>query len=426
MVDDPIPIEGIIEGDPESLAVVCAAGGSAVIAYCAVVGADAYLAETVVAALADFRRDVVGNVDQEPSRLEALLVSATADAARRVAGVGPSPMQQTAAQTALEAAVTAPLPPGLAPRIIRALVEAAPVTVLGGDSAAVRREAEQRYIRMFTPQATVAAAAPAATAAPAPAAAAAPAAPPPPVAEGSWIPPELVGAEAAGARVPTPTVRWSMPVTQPTEAQPGAQPPVPPAPPPPKPGALVIKRGGHWPFRRTRKPSHGSPNGRGKNALVAGAVVLAVAAGIFAATSRPRASDQQGGILVRPIDIPFTVDGAVFDIARAQTSQWVVAIRRRAPRQGYTWLTLAAKTRNLSRPNFYPRALGYRLRARAGIVIGPTSADVPADIVAAKGRLPVGRRSSVHLAFQVPRTQDDLTLEFDPSPRAPRIRVPLN
>ena len=38
-MDDPVPIEGIIEGEPEALAAVCAAGGSAVIAYCSAVGA---------------------------------------------------------------------------------------------------------------------------------------------------------------------------------------------------------------------------------------------------------------------------------------------------------------------------------------------------------------------------------------------------
>ena len=51
-MDDPIPIEGIIEGEPESLAAVCAAGGSAIVAYCSAIGAQAHVAETVVAALA--------------------------------------------------------------------------------------------------------------------------------------------------------------------------------------------------------------------------------------------------------------------------------------------------------------------------------------------------------------------------------------
>jgi hypothetical protein len=32
----------------------------------------------------------------------------------------------------------------------------------------------------------------------------------------------------------------------------------------------------------------------------------------------------------------------------------------------------------------------------------------------------------VHLGFQIPREAGELTLEFDPGPGAPRVRVPLN
>ena len=131
---------------------MCAAGGSAIVAYCAAVGANAYVADTVVTALANFRRGVVENADQEPAQLEHLLLTVTAAAARDVAGVEPSPMQHAAARFALEGAVTGPLTPGLAPRIIRALVEAAPVMALSGDAAAVRRATEQHYIRMFDGQ----------------------------------------------------------------------------------------------------------------------------------------------------------------------------------------------------------------------------------------------------------------------------------
>ncbi|HEV2060006.1 MAG TPA: hypothetical protein VGR11_11665, partial [Solirubrobacteraceae bacterium] len=135
-MDEPVPIEGIVEGEPDALAAVCAAGGSAILAYCSAVGAHAHVADTVVAALSAFRRGVVEHADRDPSQLETLLLSCTADAARRVAGADPSPVQEAAAQVALENAVTAPLAPGLAPRIIRALVEAAPVSALDGDEAA--------------------------------------------------------------------------------------------------------------------------------------------------------------------------------------------------------------------------------------------------------------------------------------------------
>ncbi|MDP1846356.1 MAG: hypothetical protein Q8K79_01080 [Solirubrobacteraceae bacterium] len=432
-MDDPVPIEGIIEGEPEALAAVCAAGGSAVIAYCSAVGASAYVAETVVAALSTFRRAVVEHADQSPSQLEKLLVSATASAARQVAGVDPAPVQQAAAVVALEGAVTAPLTPGLAPRIIRALVEAAPVTALGGDAAAVRRSAEQHYIRMFDGQA---AAAPAHRAAARP-----PAAPRPATAAGeaAWVPPELAGldAETLNAQALTPAGQWNVPTEPPAPAAAPAAEPIelpahatPPDAPSvaPPPHALVIKRGGHWPFkRRPRKAPRagGGPAARTRNVVLAAVAGLAVGAGIVA-VAMPEKEVEPDPTLVRPLDTPFTVDGAVFNVARTNQAMWALEIRRRPLREGRTWLTLAAQTRNIDRPNFLPRSLGYRLRTPSGIVIGPDTAQVPSDITADRGRLPAGQRSSVHLGFQVPRAQRGLALEFDPSPRGPRVRVPLN
>ena len=434
-MDDPVPIEGIIEGEPESLAAVCAAGGSAVLAYCAAVGADAYVAETVVAALSTFRRAVVENADQSPAQLEKLLVSSTADAARHVAGLDPSPVQQAAAVVALESAVTAPLAPGLAPRIIRALVEAAPVTALGGDPAAVRRATEQHYIRMFDGQGV------ATSAAPSPASDRA-ATPPPPAprpataaGEAAWVPPELASldAEALNARAVTRPAQWSTPDEAPAPTAAPEHAPLPPPPPDgtplqaPAPKALVIKRGGHWPFKR--RP--GKPHGGGgaitakRNVVIAAVAGLAFGAGI-AALALPEKKVEPETTLVRPLDTPFTVDGVVFNVARTNQAPWALAIRRRPLREGRTWVTLAAQTRNINRRTYLPRSLGYRLRTPSGLVIGPDTAQVPSNITAAGGRLPVGERSSVHLGFQIPSAQRGLTMEFEASPRGPRVRVPLN
>jgi hypothetical protein len=129
---------------------------------------------------------------------------------------------------------------------------------------------------------------------------------------------------------------------------------------------------------------------------------------------------------VRPLDTPFTVGGAVFNVARTDQASWALAIRRRPPEPGRTWLTLAAQTRNVSRVNFHPRGLGYRLRTPAGIVIGPVMALAGGEIPADGRALAIGKRTSVHLGFQVPQGQRDLTLEFDPTSRGTRIRVPLN
>ena len=451
-MDEPIPIEGIVEGDPEVLAAVCAAGGSAVIAYCAVVGATAYVAEAVISALGDFRRGVVEHADQEPSQLQKLLLSATDDAVQLFAGVAPPPDRQAAAQAALEGAETTPLAPGLAPRIIRALVEAAPVTALGGDAIAVRRAAEQHYKRTFdrpqTPAAAPRRAAPpppaaAPTPPPAPALAPPPAAAPTPAASrppalAAWVPPEL-GDGAANVPAVTPNKQWnalsaarevSQPQPQPEPDAPLAPGAVPPPAPPP-PGALIIKRGGHWPSKWPRLPQRRSTHGGGsaaaptRNLVVAGVTGLLLGAGI-AAVATPEKTVRPDPILVRPLDTPFTVQGAVFNVARTSNASWALQIRRRAPRAGRTWLTLAAQTRNVSRTDFRPRGLGYRLRTPAGVVIGPDTALVAGEIPALGGHLPTGKRTSVHLGFQVPRGQRDLTLEFDPAPGAPLIRVPLN
>jgi len=426
-MDDPVPIEGILDGEPESLAAVCAGGGSAIVAYCSAVGADAYAADTVVAALATFRRGIFENADQEPAQVEALLLTSTAHAARRVACIDPSPAQQAAAQVALEGAVTAPLTPGLAPRIIRALVEAAPVTALGGDAAAVRRATEQHYIRMFDRYP-------------------APTQPPPPAAPmagpraaagaGAWIPPELAGLDAGVANVraaatpaqwtPAPQGRPEAPKEPEAEAH--GPPDPPPAPTVPAPGGLAIKRGGRWPFRRLpHKAPRGGAGGAhpGRHMLIGAIAGLAVGGGVVA-LAMPREEAPPDPILVRPLDTPFTLDGAVFNVVRTRQSLWALAIRRRQPRPGHSWITLAAQTRNISRTSFFPRALGFRLRTQAGIVIGPDTVTVPSDVTAARGRQAIGKRSSVHLGFQVPSAKQELTLEFDPGRTAPRIRVPLN
>lgn len=407
-MDEPIPIEGIVEGDPAALGAVCAAGGSAVLAYCAAAGVRTHVAETVVAALADFRRAVVANAGQEPSELQDLLLVVTGEAVRNVAGVVPSPARLAAAQVALEGAVTARLVPALARRIVSALVHAAPVTAYGGDAAAVRRAAEQHYARLFEARPAPGAAGTAADA-------------------GAWVPPEILGAGSAAtaagvAAEATSAATWRLPADA---SVPEAEPAPPPPPPPPKvkppPGTLVIKRGGHWPSRwRPRLPSRGAGG-----ALVAGVIGVAAGAGV-AILAVPEKRVEPPAVLVRPLDVPFSVDGARFNIARTRDATWAVEIRRRPLRPGRTWLTLAAQTRNVSRASFHPRALGFRLRTAAGVVIGPDAATVPPDVSAAQGRLPIGKRSSVHLGFQIPRETLDLTLEFDPGPGAPRVQVPLN
>ena len=118
--------------------------------------------------------------------------------------------------------------------------------------------------------------------------------------------------------------------------------------------------------------------------LLAGLVGLAAGAG-GAILATPEKTVERNAIIVRPLDVPFTVNGAVFNVARTRDAPWALEIRRRPLRPERTWLTLAAQTRNVSRASFHPRALGYRLRTAAGIVIGPDAVQVPAEVTAAQG-----------------------------------------
>ena len=406
-MDEPIPIEGIIEGDPETLAVLCAAGGSAIVAYCSAVGVRENFAEIVVTALTTFRRGVVENAAQDPSQLQDLLLSATAQAAQWVAGVDPSRQQLAAGRAVLKSATIEPLAPGLAPQIIGALVAAAPVTALRGDAGAVRHAAEQQYVQRYDAQAGT-------TPTPAPRA--------PAVGPAAWIPP---GLDLPAATV-APTPGWNVPDAS-AEAQPQGSGDTPPATPvaPRQPGGLVIKRGGHWPFGRRPRRSPPRPGGRGKIVLFTGIVGLALG-GAIGVVATPEKTVRVDPVIVRPLDTPFTVDGAVFSVARTSTAAWARSIRRRAPRPGRAWLTLAAQTRNVSRPNYHPQGLGYRLRSAAGIVIGPETALGAGDTPEVGGRVPIGKRSSIHLAFQVPVGRRGLTLEYETGSRGQRVRVPLN
>ena len=107
--------------------------------------------------------------------------------------------------------------------------------------------------------------------------------------------------------------------------------------------------------------------------FAAGIVGLALGAGI-AAGATPEKEAERTAALVRPLDTPFTVDGAVFNVARTNQAVWALRDPPAPAAPGRTWLTLAAQTRNVSRPDFRPRGLGYRLRTPAGVVIGPDTA----------------------------------------------------
>jgi len=422
----------IRDGDPQALAELCAAGGSAVVAYCETAGARPRVAEAAIRALATFRRRVAGDVDLAPEQLGLLLLSVTRDAALREGGAGVTREKMEAADASFGTGPPARLASGLARDMIGAIVAAAPVTADHGDGVALRDAIEQRYARIFEHVS-----APGEEPATAQVSAAAGGA-------SSWVPADL---QTPGRSAEADTVaqtsgsRWHPEQLSPDAPaqdglisdEPGAAALVDALVPheyardePPSPGRPRLSLRARRPRPRRRASPPGGAPPRDRRPLVAGAIAaVAIGVAIFAIAT-PEPAVKQGLIQTRPLDTPFDAAGAVFEVARTRTAQWAIAVRRREPRPGRKWLTMATHTRNVDRLNFHPRALGYRLRTNSGIVIGPESATIPDALFDAGGRLLKGKRASVHLGFQVPQSKTDFSLEFDPGPGSRRIRVPLN
>jgi hypothetical protein len=78
-------------------------------------------------------------------------------------------------------------------------------------------------------------------------------------------------------------------------------------------------------------------------------------------------------------------------------------------------VTIAVRSRNLSRRSLLLRTLGYRLHTGGGVILGPRRlaiADGPTE--GQEGRLQVGSRASVHLGFEVPMKVSTLSFAFEP------------
>jgi len=458
MLADLLAPSGIRDGDPQSLAVLCALGGSAVVAYCEAADTSARVADAAVWALAAFRHRVADSGERDSAELERLLLSATRHAVVQLSGAQLPPDRLRDADAAFDNAAGAPLPPGLARDIIRALVDAAPVAVLNGNGKAVREATEQRYARVYERR-------DGSTAQPAPAGedlwlpaggeATTHDAPPMPAGENPWVPSVLLGharpAAAADAPAPraddplSPAPGWEPPATGFESPAPVWEPPAPgfeppaPAPvhqplehepqplehePPPTAGPRRARRMPRLALPRALRRGDGAAP-RNRRVLLLGAAVLVLAALAAFALTRSGSDGTVGAILERPIDTPFVAADAAFEIVSPTTARWAVAVRERELRPGYRWITLAAHSRNVNRANFRPRTLGYRLRTGDGLVIGPEVATIPGSLTDTGGVLKVGGRTSVHLGFQVPNANFDLSLEFDPGSGSPSIRVPL-
>ncbi len=432
---------GIRDGEPQALAELCAAGGSAVVAYCEAAGARPRVAEAAIRALATFRYRVAGDVDLAPEQLGLLLLSVTRDAALREGGAGVTRESMEAADASFGIAPPARLAPGLARDMIGAIVAAAPVSAADGDGVALCDAIEERYTRIFeqagAPREEPAAAQVSSAGS----------------GVNSWVPADLQTPGTSGAETAssTPGSRWrpeGLEARSHIEPAPTAPVPLGYASAPETAGPadrmepyedddedhaapfsglrrLKVARP-RLPRPRRRSPPPGGAPSRDPRPLVVGAIAAVAVAVAALVISAPEPAVEQGVIQVRPLDTPFEAAGAVFEAARTRTAQWAITLRQREPREGRKWITLAVHTRNAARANFHPRALGYRLRLSSGLVVGPDTATVPDALFDAGGRLLKGRRASVHLGFQVPQPKTEFSLEFDPGPGSPRIRVPLN
>jgi len=382
------------DGEPQTLAALVAVGGWSVVSYCERAGAGEDAAHAVLLAFVRFRRRAIEAGDEAAANLERILLESARDAVDELRGDAPAPEQSRAAEDAFAHVSPRPLSARLATQVLRALVDAAPVD---GEPSAVRAAAERIYAEAYD------AAEPAAAVA----------------GEDELDPasPLLVRAMQEGAAAAPP---------------PAAQAQAPPGPPVrPSRDAARLKR---------VPPGLRAVAAAALLVLLVVLVVLVVLVTGGDDASRTTAPTARTVTVAAPAGAsgpqvargtarePLTASGARFEVAPIRNAKWARQIRKRQLRSGRRWVTIAVRARNLTRRSLSPGGLGYRLRTRAGLIIGPVVVEL-ADATAGVrgGRLAIGAQASAHLGFEVPAdARDGLTFMFEPGGLGdPAVLVPL-
>jgi len=146
-----------------------------------------------------------------------------------------------------------------------------------------------------------------------------------------------------------------------------------------------------------------------------------------AGTGTAVANPAQRQVLPGALRKPLTASGMRFEVARIANASWARKIRADDPRRGSRWVTIAVRSRNLSRRSLLLRTLGYRLRTGGGVIVGPRRLDVAdGPSQGQEGRLLIGSRASVRLGFEVPVKVRTLTFAFEPGGlEGPTVLVPF-
>jgi|GEM_PF-2625171 len=442
MLSDIIAPDRLRVGNPQALAALVAVGGWPVVTYCDRVGAGVDVANAVVLAFVTFRRRVIEAGDESAADFERILLESVRGAVDELSGGADAGDAAHAADEAFARATPRPLSPRLATQILHALVEAAPVR---GDPAEVRAVAERSYADAYGAAQTV----------------------PPVAGEEGLVPASPLLLRAAAGRAP---VSPGAPDPAPARA-PGRRAVRAPRPPPaptgtprlaagpllarlralPSAGRAGARAGPVLARLRARSPAGGAgpfagpllarlralpPAGRA--GAFAGALVLVVLMVALlseddspvpvggTATAPPQtatgtgtlpvaATATQGQVLPGALRKPLTASGMRFEVALIANASWARKIRADDPRRGSRWVTIAVRSRNLSRRNLLLRTLGYRLRTGGGVIIGPRRLDIAdGPTQGREGRLLIGSRASVHLGFEVPVKVVRPSFAFEP------------
>lgn len=410
MLSDIIAPGRLRAGDPQALAALVAVGGWPVVAYCERADAGDEAARAVVLAFVTFRRRAIQAGDEASAELERMLLDSARDAVDEVRGEEPAGDAARDGEEAFARASPRPLSPRLATATLHALVEAAPVD---GDPAQVRAAAERGYAAAYE------------AAAPAPA---------------------IAGEQALG---PASTLLLRAAQASPPEPEPKPPSEAEPPPPPPQPSARARRTPAVPPLAarlRALAPAQ-------RAAVFAGALVVLVlpiallggggdepgatattvtapprTVTVTQTTTTPGAASSTRSQVVRSMPrAPLSAGGARFEVVPTANASWAQEVRDEEPRRGTRWVTVAVRTRNVSRRDLILRTLGYRLRTEGGVVLGPRALEVAEGPPPAReGRLPIGARASVHLGFEVPFEAGRLSIAFEPGGLdEPTVLVPI-
>ena len=398
MLSDIIAPGRLRDGEPQALAALVAVGGWAVAAYCERAGAGDGAARAVVLAFVTFRRRAIEAGDGAGAEFELMLLESARDAVDEVRGEAPGAEESRAADEAFARASPRPLSPRLATQALSALVQAAPVQ---GDPADVLDAAQRSYAEAYGAAQPAAAVAGEQDLGPAGA-------------------PLLAAAQSGPAAPAAPTP--AAPAPEPAAA-PGPRPRRAPAAPP-----LAARLRAIGPARRAAAFAVALVLAFALAALLAGGdeppspTATPTAAGprtvtVTTTTTTPAAAPAARSQVVRGVPRrPFSASGARFEVVPISNAPWAREIRDEQPRRGSRWVTIAVRTRNVSRRDLVLRTLGYRLRTSRGVVLGARVLDVAEGPRRAReGRLPVRARASVHLGFEVPMEETgSLSIAFEP------------